>query len=133
MWPLSATGQPPLAGGARLVGQAIVLENGLFLGRWQLAVGADRRGILHLLLVVNDLEVPRAYGGVVKRHEYEPVPGRQADLDGAERRQVGPGVEVDCLQLPDLVVLGADPAQNTSAFAKVRYTIRGGEVIYAEK
>jgi imidazolonepropionase-like amidohydrolase len=33
----------------------------------------------------------------------------------------------------DLVVLSADPAQNTSAFSKVRYTIRGGEVIYAEK
>jgi imidazolonepropionase-like amidohydrolase len=33
----------------------------------------------------------------------------------------------------DLVVLGADPAQNTSAFSKVRYTIRGGEIIYAEK
>jgi imidazolonepropionase-like amidohydrolase len=33
----------------------------------------------------------------------------------------------------DLVVLRADPAQSTSAFSKVRYTIRGGEVIYAEK
>jgi len=33
----------------------------------------------------------------------------------------------------DLVVLGADPAQNTSAFSQVRYTIRGGEVIYIEK
>jgi imidazolonepropionase-like amidohydrolase len=33
----------------------------------------------------------------------------------------------------DFVVLSADPAQSTSAFSKVRYTIRGGEVIYAEK
>jgi len=33
----------------------------------------------------------------------------------------------------DLVILGADPAQDTSAFSKVRYTIRGGEVIYAQK
>jgi imidazolonepropionase-like amidohydrolase len=33
----------------------------------------------------------------------------------------------------DFVVLGTDPAQNTSAFSQVRYTIRGGEVIYAEK
>ncbi len=32
----------------------------------------------------------------------------------------------------DLVVLRADPAQNTSAFSKVRYTIRGGEVIYEQ-
>jgi imidazolonepropionase-like amidohydrolase len=32
----------------------------------------------------------------------------------------------------DLVVLSADPAQNISAFSKVRYTIRGGNVIYAE-
>jgi imidazolonepropionase-like amidohydrolase len=33
----------------------------------------------------------------------------------------------------DLVVLDADPAQNTTAFSEVRYTIRGGQVIYAEK
>ncbi len=33
----------------------------------------------------------------------------------------------------DLVVLSADPAQNTSAFSKVRYTIRNGKIIYAEK
>jgi imidazolonepropionase-like amidohydrolase len=33
----------------------------------------------------------------------------------------------------DLVVLDADPALSDSAFSKVRYTIRGGEVIYAEK
>jgi imidazolonepropionase-like amidohydrolase len=33
----------------------------------------------------------------------------------------------------DLVVLSADPAQNSSAFSKVRYTIQGGQVIYAEK
>ena len=33
----------------------------------------------------------------------------------------------------DLVVLSADPAQEISAFSKVRYTIRGRDVIYAEK
>jgi imidazolonepropionase-like amidohydrolase len=33
----------------------------------------------------------------------------------------------------DLVVLRADPAQNTSAYANVRYTIRAGKVIYAAK
>ena len=33
----------------------------------------------------------------------------------------------------DLVVLSADPAQDTSAFSKVRYTIRGGNIIDAEK
>lgn len=32
----------------------------------------------------------------------------------------------------DLVVLRADPAQDISAFSKVRYTIRGGEVLYAK-
>jgi imidazolonepropionase-like amidohydrolase len=31
----------------------------------------------------------------------------------------------------DLVVLSADPAQNVSAFSKVRYTIRDGAIIYA--
>jgi imidazolonepropionase-like amidohydrolase len=30
----------------------------------------------------------------------------------------------------DLVVLGADPAQDVSAFSKVRYVIRGGKLIY---
>ncbi len=33
----------------------------------------------------------------------------------------------------DLVVLCADPAQNISAFSKICYTIRGGEVIYGGK
>ncbi len=33
----------------------------------------------------------------------------------------------------DLVILSADPAQNTSAFSKIRYTIRNGEILYAEK
>jgi imidazolonepropionase-like amidohydrolase len=33
----------------------------------------------------------------------------------------------------DLVVLSADPATGTSAFSKVRYTIRGGEVIFDSK
>ena len=33
----------------------------------------------------------------------------------------------------DFVVLGADPAENISAFSRVRYTIRGGEIIYAAR
>jgi imidazolonepropionase-like amidohydrolase len=33
----------------------------------------------------------------------------------------------------DLVVLGADPAQDVRAFSKVRYTIRNGNVIYQER
>jgi imidazolonepropionase-like amidohydrolase len=33
----------------------------------------------------------------------------------------------------DLVVLSADPAKDICAFSRVRYTIRGGKVIYAEK
>jgi imidazolonepropionase-like amidohydrolase len=33
----------------------------------------------------------------------------------------------------DLVVLGADPAQDVTAFSKVRYTIRSGKVIYTSK
>jgi len=31
----------------------------------------------------------------------------------------------------DLVVLGADPAQDPTAFSKVRYTIRAGKIIYS--
>lgn len=33
----------------------------------------------------------------------------------------------------DLVVLRSDPAQDATAFSKVRYTIRSGKVIYSEK
>ena len=33
----------------------------------------------------------------------------------------------------DLVVLGADPKQDVTAFSRVRYTIRHGMIIYAEK
>jgi imidazolonepropionase-like amidohydrolase len=33
----------------------------------------------------------------------------------------------------DLVVLQADPAENTAAFARVKYTIRAGKVIYSSK
>jgi imidazolonepropionase-like amidohydrolase len=33
----------------------------------------------------------------------------------------------------DLVVLGADPARDVTAFSKVRYTIRNGNVIYQER
>jgi imidazolonepropionase-like amidohydrolase len=33
----------------------------------------------------------------------------------------------------DLVVLGADPSENVSAFSKVRFTIRAGKVIYVQK
>jgi adenine deaminase len=33
----------------------------------------------------------------------------------------------------DLVLLRADPAQDVRAFSKVRYTIRGGKVIYSER
>lgn len=32
----------------------------------------------------------------------------------------------------DLVVLRDDPAQDATAFSSVRYTIRGGKVIYSE-
>src|SRR5512132_1371083 len=61
----SAAGQPPLTAGAGLVGQAVVLEDRLFIPGRQLAVGADRRGIFHLLLAVAHLEVPRAHGRLV--------------------------------------------------------------------
>src|ERR1051326_609193 len=81
----SAAGPPPLTAGARLVCQAVVLKDRLFVARRQLAVGADRWGILDLALIVGDLEVPRAHGGLVEGHEHEPVPGRHSDLDRGER------------------------------------------------
>ena len=33
----------------------------------------------------------------------------------------------------DLAVLSADPAQSTVAFSQVRYTIRGGKIIYSKR
>src|SRR6266568_791013 len=102
----SAAGQPPLPAAPRLVGQAIVLKDRLFIARRQLAVGADRRGVLHQLPAVADLHIPRAHGRLAKRHEHQPVPGRHPDPDRAKRRQVGAGVHVDSLQLTDLVTLG---------------------------
>jgi imidazolonepropionase-like amidohydrolase len=45
----------------------------------------------------------------------------------ARRGRIAPGMD------GDLVVLRADPAQDATAFSKVRYTIMGGKVIYAEK
>jgi imidazolonepropionase-like amidohydrolase len=43
----------------------------------------------------------------------------------ARRGRVAPGLDAD------LVVLGADPAKDVASFANVRYTIRGGRVIYS--
>jgi imidazolonepropionase-like amidohydrolase len=40
------------------------------------------------------------------------------------RGRVAPGLDAD------LVVLGADPSADVTAFANVRYTIRGGRVVY---
>src|SRR5271170_488778 len=79
----SAAGQQPFAVSARLVRQAVVLEDRLFIGCGQFAVRADRRGVLHLFPVVGDLEVFRTDGRPGQGHEYEPVPGRHADLDRA--------------------------------------------------
>ncbi len=42
----------------------------------------------------------------------------------ATRGTIAPGMDAD------LVVLAADPAQDAANFAKVRYTIRNGEIIY---
>ena len=69
-------GQLPFTAGAWLICQAVVLEDGLFAGRWQLAVGADRGRILHLLPVVSDLEVSGTYGRLGQGNEHQPVPGR---------------------------------------------------------
>jgi len=33
----------------------------------------------------------------------------------------------------DLVILGADPAQDVRAYSKVRFTIRGGQVVYQQR
>jgi imidazolonepropionase-like amidohydrolase len=45
--------------------------------------------------------------------------------DEQRRGKIAPGMRVD------LVVLSADPAAEVSGFAKVRYTIRKGEIVYS--
>src|SRR5215470_11128053 len=100
--PASAHRRRPLGGSSNSPGGPP------FVGRQQLAVGVDRRCVLHLLLVIGDLEVSRAHGRLVKVHEHEPVPAHHPDLDRAEGRQVGAGVHVDGLQLADLVAVGVD-------------------------
>src|SRR5690242_15825069 len=83
-----------------------MLEYCLFIACGQLAVRINRRGVFHLFPVVGDLEVSRTHGRLVQGHEYEPAPGRYPDLDRAERRQVGTGVNVYGLKLPDFVTPG---------------------------
>jgi hypothetical protein len=107
-----------------------VLEDGLFVGRWQLAGGVDRGRILHLLPVVSDLEVPGTHGRLSQGNEHEPVPGRHPDLNGAERWQVCARVDVDSLQLPDLVAVGvnnvvAPPLPDIARLEHARLPLRG--------
>ncbi len=107
-----------------------MLEDDLFVGRWQLAVGADRRRILHLLSVVSDLEVSGTHGRLGQGNEHEPMPGRHPDLDGGERWQVCARVDVDGLQLPDLVTVGvnnvvAPPLPDMACLEHCRLPFRG--------
>src|SRR5215472_290923 len=77
--PTSAAAKPALTASARLVGQAIVTKDRPFVARDQLAVGIDRRRILHLLLAVGDPEIPGPDGRPVQGHEHEPVPADHPD------------------------------------------------------
>jgi imidazolonepropionase-like amidohydrolase len=45
--------------------------------------------------------------------------------DEQRRGKIAPGLQAD------LVVLSADPAADVSRVAKVRYTIRKGEIVYS--
>src|SRR5689334_1616801 len=83
----SAAGQLPLTTSTRLVCEAVVLIDRLFVAHRQLAIGPDRGRVLDLPLVVGDLDVARTHCRLIKRYEHEPVPGRHSDLDRAERWQ----------------------------------------------
>jgi hypothetical protein len=91
---------------ASLVREAVVPEDRLFVAGRQLAVNADRGGVLDLLLAVTDLDVPGTGDRLVQGHEGEPMPGRQPDRYSRERWLVGGGVNVHGLQFADLVTLG---------------------------
>ncbi len=45
--------------------------------------------------------------------------------ESSRRGRIAPGLDAD------LVVLAADPATDPRAFTNVRYTLRGGKVIYS--
>lgn len=47
--------------------------------------------------------------------------------EGSRRGRIAPGMDAD------VVLLGADPAQDVKAFAKVRYTVRGGEMVFGQQ
>jgi short-subunit dehydrogenase len=90
----SPASQAPFATGACLVLHAVVPEHCLLVAGRQFAVGVDGRRIFDLFLVVADLDVAWADGRVVQRNEDEPMPCRQANLDGAKRWQVGTGIDI---------------------------------------
>src|SRR5690349_9902228 len=81
----SAAGEQARTVSTRLVREAVVLEDRLFVAGRQLAIAADRRRVFDLPLVVADLEVPGSDGRVVQGYEHEPVPSRHAHPDGAKR------------------------------------------------
>ena len=85
-----------------------MLEDGLFVGRWQFAVSGDRGGIFYLFPAVGDFEVSGAYDRLGQGNEREPMPGRHPDFDGAERWQVRARVDVDGFQFPDLAAFGVN-------------------------
>src|ERR1700722_13557778 len=90
-----------------------MLEDFLFVAGRQLAVDADRGGILDLFLAVADPQVPGTDDRLVQRHEDEPVPRRQPDTDRRERWLVGAGIDIHGLQLADLVPVGVHHVMTT--------------------
>ena len=64
-----------------------------------------------------------------ERHSTDPLRSEGAQRFGYSNRsgRIAQGMNAD------LVVLNGDPAQSTSAFSRVRYTIRDGKVIYSKK
>ena len=101
--------------------------------------GIDRRTVSGGLLLV---------GGVADQVVKQAVGGGGAEVDFVDGvadavARVGGAVRVagirgrghpDAKEADgDLVILSADPEKDVTAFSKVRYTIRGGKVIYSEK
>jgi hypothetical protein len=110
---LLSGGPAPLATSARLVCQAVVLEDRLPITCGQLAVRADRQRIFRQFLVLADLEVSRTHRRPAQGHEYKAAPGRLLTRTvpndgrlsvvkwfGDHTQQVGAGVDVYHLQLP---------------------------------
>ena len=94
---------------------------------WQEAIDAGVDLIMHYDPTEEYQQMARA--GMSFRQILASLTTTAAERLGSpgQSAKLGPGMEAD------IVLLEADPAQDVTAFSRVRYTIRGGRIIYQSK